>query len=85
MVVFFLCRYLQEPECEDEQFVFQERGAVSVKGMKTPVHCYLLSRNLRKLPKVQLLLENDLAIGSRSPLLPSPSGGKNQVITPGLV
>ena len=67
-------RYLQSADCEDEQFIFEERGDVIVKGMKTPVTCYLLSRNLKKLPKVQLLLESNLAIGSRSPLLPSPGG-----------
>ena len=67
-------RYLQNSDCEDEQFIFEDRGDINVKGMKTPVTCYLLSRNLKKLPKVQLLLESNLAIGSRSPLLPNPGG-----------
>ena len=74
LLSFSFFRYLQSSDCEDEQFIFEDRGDINVKGMKTPVTCYLLSRNLKKLPKVQLLLESNLAIGSRSPLLPSPGG-----------
>ena len=70
-LMFYNSRYLNTGECKDEQFVFESRGDVMVKGMKTPVKCFLLSRNLKKLPKVHLLLENDLAIGSRGLL----SGG----------
>ncbi len=73
---FSFFRYLNNEDCTDEQFVFESRGDVMDKGMKTPVQCFLLSRNLKKLPKVHLLLENDLAIGTRGLLAGAvaPSG-----------
>ncbi len=65
--IFFFCRSLQTKECRDEQFSFKPRGDVYVKGVTDPMKCYLLSRNLRKLPKVHMLLETDLTSFSRTP------------------
>lgn len=67
---------LMSRECQDEQFAFKDRGAVMVKGHSVPLRCFILSRNLRKLPKVQMLLETDLAPRSPSPSSPgeNPTG-----------
>ena len=70
-VIMLFCRLLQTKECADEQFTFELRGDITVKGVKLPMKCYVLSRNLRKLPKVQLLLESNLTM-SRSPSPSSP-------------
>ncbi|CAD5114761.1 DgyrCDS3804 [Dimorphilus gyrociliatus] len=61
---------LQTEENRDEQFEIKKRGLVPMKGRKEPMACYILSRNLRNLPKVQMMLESGIPVQSSRP----PSG-----------
>ena len=70
----------------DDQFLFRSRGDVYVKGMRTPMRCHLLSRNLSKVAKVQMLLESGLIVGAGTPsptCSPCDGGGKYRTISNG--